>query len=288
MPRLVFAGMNRLDYQRIAGHCHGSIHLRDKLAKIVDVPEERIDLEVAGINHFHIVQRATDRETGADLLTALNDITGDRLEQWKQDDFTQWKMFSELGSLIGHGIWHNFDYLPYANGRMFANQDENTWPRQCLKTTERRKFEGEAAQPLLADDQTQSFMKIPEKEQIYPIMSALSGLRGPYRYLSGNLPNRGSIPGLPDEAIVELPANVEKNKICLIPPSVPLPGYFTRWIETQIEIHRLSVEAVLQRRRQFAIEAIALDPVFRDCDCSPAKLLDELLEANKGLVPELE
>lgn len=36
-----------------------------------------------------------------------------------------------------------------------------------------------------------------------------------------------------------------------------------------------------------AIEAIACDPAFRDCDRSPGQLLDELLAANQGLVPAL-
>ena len=37
-----------------------------------------------------------------------------------------------------------------------------------------------------------------------------------------------------------------------------------------------------------AVEAIACDPSFRDCNCPPGQLLDEMLAANQGLVPRLD
>jgi alpha-galactosidase len=118
-------------------------------------------------------------------------------------------------------------------------------------------------------------------------MRALSGQIPPYHYLSGNLPNLGHIPNLPDGAIVELPATVSPDRVTLHRAPEPLPRFFEVWIRQHLAIHELSVRAAVEGSRQAAIEAIACDPAFRDCDCSPGQLLDEMLEANHGLVPVL-
>jgi alpha-galactosidase/6-phospho-beta-glucosidase family protein len=130
-------------------------------------------------------------------------------------------------------------------------------------------------------------MAAPEREQMFTIMQALSGEAPPYLYLSGNMPNAGHIPDLPDPAIVELPATVTPAGVALHPTAHPLPLFFASWVRQHLAIHELSVRATLERSRQAAIEAIAADPTFRDCACRPAQLLDELCEANKGLIPAL-
>jgi alpha-galactosidase/6-phospho-beta-glucosidase family protein len=92
---------------------------------------------------------------------------------------------------------------------------------------------------------------------------------------------------VPDKAVVELPATVTPGGVALHRSEEPLPLFFASWLRQQIAIHELSVRAALHRSRQAAMEAIACDPSFRDCDCSPGQLLDEMLAANQGLVPEL-
>ena len=211
----------------MVGHCHGTIHVRDQIAGLTGVPSPDIDLFVAGINHFHLVQHAVDRRNGVDLLAALADYP-DHVRAWQAQDFTQWKMLHELGYLFGHGIWHDFDYLPYADHRLFRHTERNTWERACLAVQARRRagLEGLDRRAAAADDAAlAAFLAEPEPEQIIPIMHALAGERGPYFYLSGNLSNAGHIPQLPAGAIVELPAQVRRDGIELQPAIAPLPPF---------------------------------------------------------------
>jgi alpha-galactosidase len=289
MPRLVQGIIQGTGYTRVVGHCHGTLAVREHLARLFDLRSEEIDLFVVGINHFHLVQRAVSTRDGRDLLQALKMLTPGKVAQWQVSDFTQWRMFEELGYFIGHGIWHNFDYLPYANTRMFRHSDYNTWERACLAVQARRQA-GVAAElgSHLEDEQAlRRFIETPEPEQIFAIMQALSGERGPYRYLSGNMPNAGHVAELPEGAIVEVPATVSTEGIALDHVDQPLPLFFAYWLQQQLAIHELSVRAVLDESRQAAIEAIACDPSFRDADCGPGQLLDEMLETNRGLVPPL-
>lgn len=289
MPRLILGILRGTGYSRVVGHCHGTLDTRDRLAELTDVPTEEIDLFVAGINHFHLIQRAIDRRNGRDLLSALRAAPSSTSERWKELDFTQWCLFQELGHLIGCGNWHNFDYVPYSNQRLFRHRDDNTWERACLRAqSERRGGAGREIGSQLTDDSAlRAFLQTPEREQMFHVMQALSGETRPYFYLSGNLPNAGQLPGLPDGAVVELPATVSPDGLALHQSPSPLPLFFETWIRQHLAIHELSVRAVLEESRQAAIEAIAADPAFRDCDCGPGQLLDEMIEANRGLVPEL-
>jgi alpha-galactosidase len=287
MPRLVLGVMRGAGYLRVVGHCHGTLGVRSRIGDLTGTPSEDIDLFVAGINHFHLVQRAVDRRDGTDLLAKLRHLPADRLERWREDDFTQCQMFDELGYLVGHGIWHNFDYLPYANPRLFRHRDDNTWERACLVAQAESRAAGAVGSGPRSDDALRAFLDTPEDEQLFRVMQALSGETPPFAFLSGNMPNTGHIPNLPDGTIVELPATVTTDGVALHRAPQPFPLFFETWVRLQLAIHELSVRAALDGSRQAAIEAIACDPAFRDADCRPGQLLDEMLAANQGLVPTL-
>jgi alpha-galactosidase len=289
MPRLILGVIQGTGFERVVGHCHGTLDTRHRLGELTDTPAEAVDLFVAGINHFHLVRRAIDRRDGRDLLQAIARLPAEKARWWESRDFTQWRMFQELGYFFGCGNWHNFDYVPYSNQRMFRHTADNTWERACLAVQSRRRRggEGEIGQNLTDETALRAFLETPEREQLVHIMRALSGEVPPYLYLSGNMPNAGYIPNLPDGGVVELPATVTPDGVRLHRCDQPLPLFFETWLRQHLAIHELSVRAVIENSRQAAIEAIACDPAFRDCDCSPGQLLDELLEANRGLVPAL-
>jgi alpha-galactosidase len=289
MPRLILGLLRGTGYDRVVGHCHGTIQTRDRIAELTDTPSEQIDLFVAGINHFHLVQRAVDRRDGRDLLAALAGLPKGKHAWWEAHDFTQRRLYLELGDLLGCGHWHNFDYVPYSNTRLFRHADYNTWERYCLAAQSRRQAgtSGEIGGNLADDSALRAFLDTPEREQMFAIMRALSGETPPYFYLAGNTPNAGHVPNLPDGAVVELPSTVTPDGLVLERCQAPLPLYFETWLRQQLAVHELSVRAALEGSRRAAVEAIACDPSFRDCDCPPGQLLDEMLAANQGLVPPL-
>lgn len=289
MPRLVLGVIRGTGFTRVVGHCHGSLDTRQRIGELTGTPNEQVDLFVVGINHFHLVQKAVDRRDGTDLLRRIGSLPPEKANWWKTKDFTQWCLFQELGYLLGCGNWHNFDYVPYSNPRMFRHSDYNTWERACLAAQSRRQVapDGEFGSRLTNDSDLHEFLEQPEREQMFQIMRALSGEIPPYFYLSGNMPNDGHVPALSDGAVVELPATVSPEGVKLHRCGGPLPLFFESWVRQHLVIHDLSVRATLENSRQAAIEAIAADPSFRDCDCGPGRLLDEMLKANDGLVPAL-
>src|SRR5690606_8034695 len=99
-----------------------------------------------------------------------------------------------------------------------------------------------------------------------------------------NLPNRGSIPGLPEWAIVEVPAVV--SAAGAQPLSVPaLPPGITALLAQQIAIQDRAVDAALYGDRQAALQALLLDPVVHSYEAATS-ILDELLTVHAPYLPQ--
>ncbi len=123
------------------------------------------------------------------------------------------------------------------------------------------------------------------REQRFHSVCSLSGEQPPYFYMAGKMPNARHTPYLSDDAIVELPAPCWRDGIAMHKRDQPRPLFSEAWVRQHRAINELRARAALEGSRQAAIEAIVCDPTVRDSDCSAGQLLDEMLEANRGLVP---
>jgi alpha-galactosidase len=99
-----------------------------------------------------------------------------------------------------------------------------------------------------------------------------------------NIPNHGSIPGLPDWAIVEVPSVVSDGRVHgLTVPAFP-PG-ITALLAQQVAIQDRAVEAALYGDRQAALQALLLDPVIQSYEAA-VSILDELLTVHAPYLPQ--
>ena len=97
--------------------------------------------------------------------------------------------------------------------------------------------------------------------------------------------NDGIIEGMPDDAMVEVAASVGKNGPD--PYAVGKIGTFYRGLmENQYAYERLTVEAWMEGSYEKALQALTLNRLVGDAK-KARKVLDALIEANKGYWPEL-
>jgi alpha-galactosidase len=103
----------------------------------------------------------------------------------------------------------------------------------------------------------------------------------------GNVPNRGLIENLPDEACVEVPAlvdgqGVQPTQIGRIPP------HLAALMQTNINVQTLTVEALLTGNREHVHHAAMLDPhTAAELDLKQIRaLVDALLEAHGDMIPQ--
>lgn len=104
-----------------------------------------------------------------------------------------------------------------------------------------------------------------------------------------NTVNRGAIPNLPDDAIVEVNAAVNAYGIRALYAG-PLPEALAAHLRHYCALERQMVRAALHGDRQAALQAFLLDPTTQarlDLEQTTA-LLDEMLDANAEHLPAFE
>ena len=116
------------------------------------------------------------------------------------------------------------------------------------------------------------------------IVGAIAGGRNQYE-LAVNVVNEGSIQGLPDWAVVEIPAVAGSFGVRGLAMG-SLPAGITTLFNEQIAIQDRVVEAAVHGDRHAALEALLLDPVSNRDAGEAEAMLDELLEAHAELLPQ--
>ena len=103
----------------------------------------------------------------------------------------------------------------------------------------------------------------------------------------GNVPNAGLIDGLPPDCVVEVPCLVDRNGVQPVRVG-RLPPQLTALIQTNVNVQALTVEAILERRRDHVHHAAMLDPhTAAELDLDQIwHLVDDLIEAHGEWLPE--
>ncbi|GGD68453.1 family 4 glycosyl hydrolase [Microbacterium murale] len=296
----VCEAISRLTSVKVVGLCHGYFYGVRQISAFLDMPRERLDLPAAGINHFTWFQAVRDRETGEDLYPRLREI--EREANWVSDwheiglsrilfrRFGLWP--SPSANHIGEYISWAEDYVPAQLQYFHDPADGSPW-RPGVPTPEwyyeirfadtDRPFH--APRPDASLERSLEDTPIESSEELaIPIIEWVAC--GVERDLPAvNIPNRGAIPGLPDEMVVEVPARVENGELVPIQME-PLPEGILAMIQLHGSIHKLLVEAYAEQSKQKLLQAILLDPVV-DSHNRAVAMLDEFLELQADALPPL-
>jgi 6-phospho-beta-glucosidase len=98
-----------------------------------------------------------------------------------------------------------------------------------------------------------------------------------------NVLNNGTLPGLPDDATVEVPCIVSAAGAEPLPIAAP-PEHARGLMEAVKAYERLTIGAALSGSRRTGLQALLAHPLVRDRDIA-APLLDELLAAHAQYLP---
>lgn len=98
-----------------------------------------------------------------------------------------------------------------------------------------------------------------------------------------NMRNDGAIPNLPDDAVVEVSARVDREGAHPLPVD-PLPPEMLGLVEHAKAYELLTARAATSGDRGLALKALMANPLVGDYDTAKP-LLEALLEANRGHLP---
>ena len=105
----------RLTDIRVVGLCHGVFHGIEQMARILELPPDRLDARASGLNHFTWFDTVTDRETGEDLYPRLRERerAADWLHDWDEIALSR-ILFRVFGRFPSPGANHIGEYIRWA------------------------------------------------------------------------------------------------------------------------------------------------------------------------------
>ena len=270
------------------GLCHSVQGTAAQLADDLGVPVDEIRYRCAGINHMAFYLEF-ERETAEGRVDLYPELVVRALGEMPKrhgylSEAVRYEMFRRLGYFVTESSEHFAEYVPWF---IKAGRDDlidrfgiplDEYPRRCEFQIagwdeQRRRLEDPDA-PLRV-------RRSPEygSEIIHSMET------GTPRVIYGNVPNRGLISNLPDGCCVEVPCLVDANGV---QPTVvgALPPQLAALMQTNINVQSLTVEAVLEGRRDHVLHAAMLDPhTAAELDLDQIEsLVDDLIDAHGDLI----
>lgn len=237
-----------------------------------------LDVQACGINHLSFMTHARDRRTGKDVYPILRE----RLRECDPSfDPISRRLYDELGLLPIGGDLHVGEFID-AGGTASEGPPFAEWSAQSAEFAERLDDVARGRAPalsLLRLDRPPAF-----DERAISIIASIRHGRNAYEN-SVNIVNDGCIQGLPDSAVVEVPAVVGSFGVRGLAMG-SLPAAATALLNQQIAVQDRVVEAAVHGDRAAALQALRLDPVTTGGGVASERMLDELLEAHAQYLPQ--
>jgi 6-phospho-beta-glucosidase len=259
---------------RALGLCNVAIGFQRKLADQFGVASDRVRLDHAGLNHLSWIRQVL--VDGVDRLPEL--LHSDRAEELAARVDLPVELLRTVGAIPSY-------YLHYFYCTDRAVQAQTTGPQRAEAVLE---IENQLLE-MYADPALDHKPELLEQrggayysEAAAALVTSLLTGDGGHHYV--DLRNNGTIAGLPDEAVVEVPATVDAAGAHPVPVA-PLAPEFLGLVQAVTAYEVLTIEAARSGNRSVALRALLANPLVRQWDIA-VPLLDALLEANQQHLPQ--
>jgi len=283
----------------VIGLCHGVYNVERELAAYIGAPHHEVTSLYAGLNHLTFIHDLRWRGRDAWPL-AREHLERDRRDPGPSrglgqtfaamshagDNPLSWSLFEAYGAYPSANDRHVSEFFPerFPHGAYhgltlgvdaFSIKEIIAWGDSRYEAM-RAQAAGEAPLDVEIFDRA-----VGEHEQLLSILRSMD--RDERRVFSVNVPNRGAVPNLPDEAILELPGVATATG--LRPMQLPeFSDLLAAIIKRKLTAVEITVEAALTANRRLMAEALLADGAVGD-PATAARLADDLLEAQRRYLP---
>jgi alpha-galactosidase len=260
---------------RLVGLCHSVQGTAHQLAGYMGVPADELRTWVAGLNHMAWFLEL--KRDGQDLYPRLREVMDDE-ETWQKDP-VRFEILRHFDYFVTESTRHMSEYVPYFRKSREQMERFGLILREPGEVSSDRRWEWlqDIRQQLMEKEDHQ--LK-PSGEYAAHIIHAIE-TNQPFRF-NGNVRNEGLIGNLPPECCVEVPCLVDGTGVrpCHVGD---LPAHLAALNMSNVAVQKLTVAACLERSREQAYYATALDPLTAgQCDLDQIRaMFDELWEADR-------
>jgi len=249
----------------------------EMIADVLSRNHTDIDVVAAGVNHFTWIVSIKDRKTGGDLLPvyleALQNSTN-------SDSVLKIQWYMDYGAVPATYASHFAEFLPY---------------RPDIHYPDAPPFHGDEAERLQRIEEMRlmatgelDYKNVPSflgQSWEHPglVVGALQH-KTPLYVNALNLPNMGSIPQLPEGAIVEVPTEIV-NGVFQPAMGIVLPKKVADACFNQCQVAEMVATAAVEGNDKLALEIIELDWSISK-KAAATRALKRILAAHRDILPQ--
>jgi alpha-galactosidase len=276
------------DKIQFIGLCHGVQTTLDLISGYVGVPKDQIDYTCAGINHMAWFLTLKDKRTGEDLYAKFR--ANCEKPGYYVNEKVRCEVMRHFGYFMTESTGHLSEYVPW-----FRSSE------RALKTyCDEPAFGGETGAyynfcRMLADKYKDvNYLETEKAEAGHRSAEYCSHILEAHETdnafrLQGNVRNDGYIDNLPRGCCVEVPVYVDAHGIHPLRVG-SLPPQCAALNQSNISVQILAVEAALTGDPEYAMQAIAMDPLT-STRCTLKEIRDmtaEMIEAQRQWLPQFK
>lgn len=296
MTRITKAINTKFPGLKSVGLCHEVVSLMEHLPKILETSWDNLLVKAGGLNHFSVLLEAKYKDSGKDAYPEILKRSAAYFESLPEGSYENLGATKELLHMGGAN----------SNEGLRRADRVKTWPERELFKVLLEKF---GLFPITTDSHLGEYVswahsvvdhegildfynfyrkwcleQVPESRikgtleieywRDIPIIEGIVTNSG-HSEMAVNVLNNGLIDNLPANAVVEVPATVDARGIHGIPLG-KIPTGFAGLLNNQIFVSELTVEAILNKSRDLALQALLVDPVV-DNVAAAEKTLDAIL-----------
>jgi 6-phospho-beta-glucosidase len=253
---------------RAIGLCNVAIGFQRSFATMLGVEASRVSLGHVGLNHL-----TWERSVLVDGVDALPGLLAGRLPELSDEV----ELSPHLLELLGVVPSYYLRYY-YAHDEVLHEQLGQPTRADAVQEVERL---------LLEKYADESVNEKPEElgkrggafysDAAVDLLASLTSDRGDVQVV--NLRNAGSLPFLPDDHVIEVPARVGANGV-VAEPIAPVPDDIRGLVSAVAGYERLALDAAMHGGRDRVLRAMQAHPLVLQYDRAE-KLTDLLLAANR-------
>ncbi|MFL5756325.1 MAG: glycoside hydrolase [Chloroflexota bacterium] len=260
--------------------CEGPLIFPAGAVRSAGLDPSRLDATLVGLNHTGWTVR--HQYGGSDVMPYVQAADADRRRE-PSDDATADRMLhlaATMGTLPSAYLYYYY-FRELALAEALAKP--TTRAQDILAEVDgywrHYREQAAAADPVLDPDRSRG--GILELELAIDVIDALvndTGVVWPV-----NVPNRGALPGFPDDLVVEVPGRVDRRGAHPLPVP-PLPPQVRGLIEELGEYQALTAEAAWSGNRRDAVRALTSNPLVGSLSIAEG-LYDEMAAAHRAHLP---
>jgi alpha-galactosidase len=289
---MLTGAMLRMTDIKMVGLCHSVQVCANALLNNLGMKDKVKNLQwkIAGINHMAWLLEITDG--GKDLYPEIKKVAAKKLKEWrkgkeKNGDMVRLELMLRFGYYITESSEHNAEYSPYWIKKNYPGLIEeyniplDEYPRRCVKQIENWKKQSKeiVSNPNLSHKRTHEYGSV--------IMEAMETDEA--TKFSGNVMNTGLITNLPHNCVVEVPCLVDRNGVQPIYIG-DLPEQCAALNRTNINVHQLTIQAAMTKKKEDIYRAAMLDPhTASELSLDDIKsMCDDLIKAHGNMLPKFK